>query len=416
MQQYAIEKIKAGGNIFLTGSGGVGKSYVINQIKNASTLLCAPTGIAALNIGGVTCHRAFGLPIGLPTPKDFNKINSTIKKVLSNTKLKTILLDEVGMLRADMLDMINHRLQQARGNKKPFGGLQMVVVGDFYQLSPIVNRTEHNLFYNQYKTAFAFGSELWKEFEHIELTKVYRQSDEEQISILNNVRKKQNINEAIDWIKANTLDYETQGTSLLHLCSYKEDAARINNEFYYKNTNKETVYKGVTSAKYWNNNLPVEQVVKLKVGCKVVICSNSPQGDYFNGQRGEVVKLYSECAEVLLDDTNKVVIVEMMTWESYNYKSTSTGVLKKTVEYEYTQLPLLLGYGLTIHKAQGMSLDGISIDVGGNGCFGHGQLYVALSRAKDLTNVSLVKQITESDIILDEDVKNYYENTGTNRQ
>lgn len=106
----------------------------------------------------------------------------------------------------------------------------------------------------------------------------------------------------------------------------------------------------------------------------------------------------------------------MMTWESYNYKSTSTGVLKKTVEYEYTQLPLLLGYGLTIHKAQGMSLDGISIDVGGNGCFGHGQLYVALSRAKDLTNVSLVKQITESDIILDEDVKNYYENTGTNRQ
>lgn len=414
-QDYAIKAIKEGRNTFLTGSGGVGKSWVINQVKCSDTLLCAPTGIAALNIGGITCHRAFGLPIGLPTTKDYSKINPAVRKVLANPRLKRVIIDEAAMLRVDMFDMINHRLQQARGNTKPFGGVQVVAVGDFYQLSPIVNRTEQQLFSSNHKTPFAFGSDLWKEFEVVELTKVYRQSDEQQVSILNSIRKKDdNVLQSLEWIKDNSLDYETEGgVDLLHLCSYKEDASRINNVFYNKNTNKETVYRGVTTAKYWNNNLPVEQNIALKTGCKVVICSNSPEGDYFNGQRGEIVKLYADCAEVLLDDTKKVVIVTQTTWESYKYSTTTSGKLKKGVEYEYTQLPLLLGYGITIHKSQGMSLDGISIDVG-NGCFGHGQMYVALSRAKDLTNISLVKPLRIEDVILDEDVNEYYENTGTN--
>src|SRR5690606_17782161 len=138
------------------------------------TLLCAPTGIAALNIGGVTCHKLFGLPIGLPTQKDFKTINPKVAKLLSSKKLKRILIDEVGMLRADSFDMINHRLQQARKNSLPFGGVQLVVVGDFYQLSPIVSRSEESLFYQSYKTAFAFGSKAWN-FETVVLDKVYRQ-------------------------------------------------------------------------------------------------------------------------------------------------------------------------------------------------------------------------------------------------
>lgn len=404
-QELAIQKIKEGANVFVTGPGGVGKSWVIKQIIDKSTLLCAPTGIAALNIGGSTCHKVFGLPIGLPTQADYKGIPPKVAKVLGSKHLKRIIIDEVGMVRADYFDLINHRLQQARKNDLPFGGIQMVVVGDFYQLSPIVTDREKGLFFQKYWTAFAFGAASWH-FETVKLDKVYRQEDTTHVAVLNSFRKKDKHHlRAFSWMEENSLPYDEGGEDLLHLCAYKADAARVNAIHYAALDTKEMEYRGITNNKYWSNDVPVEQIVKLRIGAKVVICANDPEGQYTNGQRGIVKSLSSTSVTVEVEEGH-LVNVYPFSWETYTYNNTAKG-LSKSVEYMYNQIPLLLGYAITTHKSQGMSLDGLSVDVG-KGCFAHGQLYVALSRAKDLTKLSLASPIGERDLIVDTAVKEFY--------
>ena len=171
-QQLAIEAIEAGQNVFVTGPAGVGKSYLIDQVYNESTVLLAPTGIAALNIGGSTCHKVFALPIGLVTRKDETTIPSKVADLFKvNGGVERIIIDEVGMLRADMLDLIDTRLKLVRNNSLPFGGIQMVVIGDLYQLETILPERERLYFKKKYKTPFCFGAKCW-DFPTISLTKV----------------------------------------------------------------------------------------------------------------------------------------------------------------------------------------------------------------------------------------------------
>jgi len=406
-QQQAIDLINTGVNVFLTGGAGRGKSFVIRQITNKNTLLCGPTGVSALNVSGVTCHRAFNLPIGLPTEEDYHKISSKTKKILSNKNLKRVVIDEVGMVSALYLDMIDYRLKQARGNQKPFGGVQVIVVGDFFQLSPIIGVRERDIYFKKYHTAFAFGAKCWK-FEMVDLEKAYRQENDIHVKVLDSFRKSDKwAPRAFKWLEENSLPYD-EDSDMLHLTCYKEDAHKINITHYGKLTTPEHTYKGTTNNSKWSNDIPVPQVLKLREGAKVIIRSNDVDGKYVNGHRGTIKNLYATSAIVTLDSGVDVEVVEN-TWESYTYSATAKG-LDKNVEYVYSQLPLQLGYGITIHSSQGMSLDSIAIDTG-RGCFAHGLWYVAISRAKDLTKVSLASNVGMRDLIVDPQVKDFYNNS-----
>jgi ATP-dependent exoDNAse (exonuclease V) alpha subunit len=399
-QQLAIDAINSGKNVFITGSGGVGKSWVIRQVSDKHTLLVAPTGIAAINIGGVTCHSAFGLPLGLPTAVDYSKISPALRSLFAGNSVKRIIIDEASMLRVDMLEMIDHKLKMVKGNKKPFGGIQVVMVGDFFQLEPIVQRQEQQILLDKYKSAFAFSSKAWN-FHMIELTDVVRQSDAKQISLLQSIRKKTPESySAIQQIQQQAKAY-INDKDALHLCCYNADADAINQHWYSLINSKEKTYHGVGD----NKNIPIDQNLKLKVGTKVLLCANDLEGQYVNGEKGEIVSLEQYGVVVKKEDGSDVYVTPF-TWEKYKIKATPNGVVK-TLDTKFEQLPIRLGWAISIHKSQGMTLDNVAIHTG-KGCFGHGQLYVALSRIRDLNNLSFVQPLKESDLIVHQSVIDFY--------
>lgn len=418
LQQEAIRRIKAGENLFLTGSGGVGKSWVIDQVNEEGTLLCAPSGIAALNIGGITCHRAFGLPLGLPTEEDFYKIPKYLWDLFSGNAVKRIIIDEVGMLRTDSFVLISRRLQRIKGNDLPFGGIQVVVVGDFYQLEPILKASEREFF--EFKSKFCFGSALW-DFDMIELTEVKRQSNKRQVLMLNSIRKKdKHYKKALEYIQKECKPYDSSGDNegILHLCCYNKDADEINKRYYNRIQGEEREFRA-TFPPNWGKERPVDEILKLKVGTRVLIAQNDPEGGaYVNGDRGRVTGFVDlpdgDVGVEVEKDSGEVCIVVKGEWEKYSYKKEKNVFdpdakerLVKSVDAKYRQFPLKYGWAVSIHKSQGMTLDDVAIDVG-SGCFSHGQAYVALSRIKDLRNLSFVKPMLPEDIIVNQEVKKFY--------
>lgn len=316
-----------------------------------------------------------------------------------------------GIMRADYLDMIDHRLKQARGNQLPFGGIQIVLVGDLFQLNPIVSARENSLYFKKYTTPFAFGAKCWN-FQTVVLDKVYRQANETHVKVLNSFRTADKwAARAFEWLGENCAPYDEE-EDILHLCAYKVDAERTNNIHYSQVKAPERLYKGSTNNTKWSNDIPVPQIVKLKVGAKVIIRANDVNGEYVNGQRGTITELYASSAIVKLDSGECVEVLEN-TWEQYTYNATAKG-LTKTVEFMYSQIPLQLGWSVTIHASQGLTLGRYAIDVG-RGCFCHGMWYVAISRATDLTQVSLASNVGMRDLIVDNDVREFYRNvTGGN--
>jgi ATP-dependent exoDNAse (exonuclease V) alpha subunit len=398
-QRKAVEMIESGKNVFLTGPGGVGKSYVIQHITDNNTVKCAPTGIAAINIGGSTCHSLFQLPIGLIQKKDEVNISASFRKRWGlHHKHLRVVIDEISMLRADYLDLIDKKLKKVRKSDKPFGGVQMVVVGDFFQLPPIVAHNEKKHFYKNYLTEFAFGAKCW-DFHTVCLNEVVRQSDREQVDILSSIREGERPFESISRLLGIT--NKSSPKDVLHLCSFNKDASRINKRKYMSLEGDEYVFYAKHSDS-WGKEEPSPRKLRVKRGMRVLMTAN--HDFYVNGDRGVVESVDEEDVVVRLDSTNAVVKVESNLWEKYSYKEGKNG-LEKTVSGWYEQLSIRYGWAVSIHKSQGMTLDEVVIDVG-NGCFSHGQLYVALSRCRDLSKVS-IGDIDESDIIVDENVKKY---------
>lgn len=416
-QELAIAAVNGGKNTFITGGGGRGKSYVIRQIFNDETVLLAPTGIAALNIGGVTCHSSIGLPFGYPSEIDWSKITSKAKALFgNNSPVKRIIIDEVGILLGVNLDIIDNKLKLIRNNKKPFGGLQMVVVGDFFQLEPILQRRDAKYYYDEYETPFAFSAKSWN-FETVVLHECKRQNNKRQVAMLDAIRE----GTPKAWLALRTIQKESKPykneEDTLHLCAFKEDAYALNKYWYDKVDNAERSYfatlKGDKRVK-WEKDAPVGEVVDLKVGCKVVCTANDIDGTYVNGSHGTVVGFGSDFVRVELDN-GEIVHVGEFTWEKFSYGKGVKG-LTKTPIATFTQIPLKLGYAITIHSAQGVTLDKAAIHVG-RGCFSAGQLYVMLSRVTDLRNLSFVGEmdvekgiwpVGSQNIIVAEEVKDFY--------
>lgn len=395
------------GSVFITGN--CGKSVLVRNIMDKYTVLAAPTGIAAVNIGGATLHSLFGLPLSVVLQSDYmQQPTKRLKELFGGNACKRIVIDEISMVRSDMLDLIDHRLKQVKGNGKPFGGIQMILVGDFFQLSPIVNYKEKKLFFSKYKSPYCFTAKSWLELnpEIVMLTEVMRQDDAKQIALLNSIRTKDKHHvRAVKVI--NEISSTTRREEAVTLCSLKKDVEIINNYRYSRVKGKEYSYQAYSKGKFAKGDQPVPENLRFKEGVHVVIVANNPEEGFYNGEQGVIIAL--SALDVTVRKTNgEEVIIEPFEWKKNDF-DVASGKLTRIEVGSYTQIPLLVGYSISTHRAQGMTLPEYNLDLGSRGAFAHGQAYVALSRAKDLTKVHMSLPLKQRDIIVEQEVLDFYQ-------
>jgi ATP-dependent exoDNAse (exonuclease V) alpha subunit len=405
-QQLAIREARLGKNLFITGSAGTGKSVIINELKEImgdQSLFLAPTGIAALNIEGMTLHRVFWLPISVATEEDFYKLSRYSRDIFYGDAVKTIIIDEISMVRADMFITIDKKLQTLKKNNLPFGGLQVIVVGDFYQLAPVLTGNEAEPYFELYDSIYAPDTDVWDalNFKTIELTEIMRQGCPNTVRALNSIRKGVHSQPVLNWLNKQCEAAEEREDSIT-LCTTNADVEAINYEKYHKLDAEEHSYLAKVEGTFKES--PVPSHLNLKKGARVLICANGE--GYVNGNMGTIEELSSDRVVVIKDD-GSIAMVTPFKWTQYKYIiNRKEKKVDKMVEASFSQIPLKLGYAVTIHKAQGLTFDHCSLDLG-SGTFSHGQAYVGLSRVRALQNMRLLRPVTMSDIILDPDVRDF---------
>jgi ATP-dependent exoDNAse (exonuclease V) alpha subunit len=401
--------------LFITGKAGTGKSTLLRHfVKNTKkqVVVLAPTGIAAINVGGSTVHSFFRLPFR-PIVQDDEEIHRFAKstekfKILH--KLDTLIIDEVSMLRADLIDAIDQSLRINGGDmSKPFGGKQVIFFGDLFQLEPVVqnNEVERYLFTEYYNSHYFFDARVFQQMHLtcIELRKVFRQTDAHFIALLDAIR----LNKAgdADLEKLNTrIDRYFEPTTndfYVTLCTRNNTAAGINEYNLSKLGSVEYVYKGIVENEFSLKQLPTEQVLVLKEGAQIIFIKNSATGKWVNGTIAKVHSLGPDKIEVQLAN-GEIEEVRMETWENKLYRwDAMNRRVKSEVIGTFKQYPIKLAWAITIHKSQGLTFDKMILEMGG-GAFAHGQLYVALSRCRSMEGLILREPIRYKDIIIDERV------------
>lgn len=406
--------------IFVTGGGGTGKSTFIKYLNNkynGRVLKAAPTGIAALNIEGKTIHSLFRLAPKLITRDDIEVLSS--KQIQIYHKADIIIIDEISMVTSNMLDAVNIFLQKNLRSNKPFGGKTLIMVGDMFQLPPIVGNNVSEVFYKMYDTAYFFGAKVMQEvnFEFVELNVVRRQNDQSFIDILSDIRVGKNIKERLEQINnACPIQNEPEEGAVVISPRNVEVDARNNMMLKRIRGVDEYSYNGIISGKFKNDRLPSPIFLDLKVGAQVSFTQNDPSIGVVNGTVGRVVDLHNEYVTVRILDTNENVIVKPAIWEEYDYKYNEySKSIESLVCGTYEQIPLKLAWASTMHKVQGVTLDKIHIDLGA-GCFATGQLYVALSRARTLQGITLSRKIEPDDVQVDSAIVSFYEDCRNGNQ
>ena len=401
--------------IFLTGAAGTGKTTLLERVKNQLSLkkmVVAPTGIAALNIGGTTINSAFR--IGFDTiPVITKSKDPRFIKLLRNLEL--LIIDEVSMVRAPMLDAISQSLQIHRNSEEPFGGVHVLACGDLFQLPPIIKESEERIIYEKYDSVYFFDSHSFKEMKAInffELTESFRQEEDQKFcELLNNIRIGKDLEPTISQINSNCFDPTLESDFYMTLTSRKKRAEELNEYKLGHIEGQEEVIKSKESGDLNENDLPAPRELKIKVGANVMFIKNDPEGRWVNGTLGTV----SECLDkkkkhIKIKINNKTHKVEREEWNKvrFTYDDDSDEVLEEVIS-SFKQFPIKLGWAVTIHKSQGLTLESCSVDLG-SGAFATGQAYVALSRCKNLNSLHLQRELKVSDALVDPDIIDFHRN------
>lgn len=422
--------------VFLTGKAGTGKTTFLRNIiehthKNA--IIVAPTGIAAINAGGVTIHSQFGIPFGLFVPDSSYKVDSATVKV--NTpytmvkhlnmrearrrvlqELELLIIDEVSMLRADLLDTIDFVLRNIRRQShKAFGGVQVLFIGDLMQLPPVVKDEEWNILSKYYQSIYFFDAQVLKQEPpvYIELDKIYRQSDPQFIDLLNNLRNNRVSRADIDLL--NTFyKPELAGQNLLNtitLTTHNYKADEINRTALEKLSGKVFTYSAEVKGEFPENAFPVDYTLELKVGAQIMFIKNDISGrqQYFNGKLAVVIELEEDRIVVDCMDGSKPLKLEKYQWRNVAYEMNEiTREIDEKDIGEFLHYPVKLAWAITVHKSQGLTFEKAILDV--NKAFAPGQVYVALSRLKSLDGLILTSPIQINSIAQDQVLVQYSEN------
>lgn len=407
-------------NVFLTGKAGTGKTTFLRELRKKSPkrmIVVAPTGVAAINAGGVTIHSFFQLPLspyipGMSFSNDGRKQYSFSKEKKNILRsLDLLVIDEISMVRADLLDAIDAVLRRYKDHTRPFGGVQLLMIGDLQQLSPVVKESEAQLLAPHYPTFYFFGSHALKESNYItiELKTIYRQSDPHFVSILNAIRERQ-IDRALlarlnERHIPNFADKEHEG--YIRLTTHNHTAQRYNEQRLDALSSRQHDYKAEVKGNFNEALFPAEATLRLKEGAQVMFIRNddSPQHRYYNGKIGHIQSLAADQIVVRCDDGNSFCI-EPCEWTNSRYiLDENTKEIREEVEGTFRQYPLRLAWAITIHKSQGLTFDKAVIDAASS--FAHGQVYVALSRCKTLQGLVLASPVTASAIISDDTVNSF---------
>ena len=412
----------SGKNLFITGNAGTGKStllehFQIHTKKNVAIL--APTGVAALNVNGQTIHSFFLIPPNITPDKVLeHKLSDKRQKLIQN--LDMIIIDETSMLRADLLDCIDISLKYYRGEPNlPFGGLQMVFIGDLYQLPPVVaSAEERQLFQNYYSSPYFFSAKCLEnvELEYLELQKIYRQNDDNFIALLNKVRNNTITEEELNELNLRySPDSENSSAKefIITLTTTNAAADEKNKKELAKLHNSMETFNGELDGDFPKSHLPTMETLDLKVGAQIMMLNNDSSGRWVNGSIGKITKIEFdefEEEEVINIKLNNGLSakVKKYSWNIHKYfYNEEKNSIDTEITGSFTQFPMRLAWAVTIHKSQGKTFDKVIIDIG-NGTFAHGQIYVALSRCRSLEGITLKKQITKKHIWMDKKITQYF--------
>ena len=401
-------------NIFIHGQAGTGKSTFIKYLKKhskKSIRIIAPTAIAALNIEGSTIHSMFTLPLSdFLIQKDVLVTRRRkLKSILKKTDI--LIIDEVSMLRPDILDTIEALCCQARNSLSLFGGLQIILIGDMCQLPPIIKHETLPIFKQTYETTepYFFDAKSYQKgcFQKFELTEVYRQKDRELLSYLQNLRNNINLPETLDYFNRPESYPEDFLRTAITITPYRQVADSINQRRLQELTTSIKTYEAKFTGTFEKiKDTPSPKNLTLKEGALVVFNKNN-YPDFINGTTGIIEKLADRYIVVRLLKDNKIITVYREEWKSFAYDiDEQTGEVTEKETGNFIQYPLQLGYALTIHKSQGKTLDRVILDIN-KGAFAHGQLYVALSRTRAKKDIYLKSTITEDDVIFSPRIKSF---------